>query len=174
MVKFVQYWGNAGLDAIDNFERKQKHTVGVHTFNKMSAVADAAYLEKALGELAAEKPTTSRFLAAINHSTRLQWYTWHVMAEGNNVHPDRSVHPLIFVRVTCVARVNNAARCVVDTALLSFPSREQHRDCEADVSRSIAGRPEDQSGSLEACDDVRPPPGPHPTRVVPTARTVVD
>ena len=59
LVAFVLYWRDAALQAIDHFERAQKHVLGLHTFSRLSAVVDPAYLEELLAVMQQEKPTQS-------------------------------------------------------------------------------------------------------------------
>ena len=48
LVSFVLYWRDAALTAIEHFERAQKHALGLHTFGRLGAVSDPAYLEELL------------------------------------------------------------------------------------------------------------------------------
>ena len=89
LVKFVLHFGEAGLHAVDHFERSQRHAVGVHTFSKMAAVADQQFLEPVLSALTCEKPTVSRFMSAVVKCTKTQWFTWQIMCPSNPVHPER-------------------------------------------------------------------------------------
>lgn len=89
LVCFVQYWGDAALDAVDNFERKQRHAVGMHTFSRLGAVLVPKYLESALAVLSYDRPTVAHLLAEVRKATKQQWYGWQILCEGNAIHGER-------------------------------------------------------------------------------------
>ena len=89
LVAFVLYWRDAALQAIDHFERAQKHVLGLHTFSRLSAVADPAYLEDLFAVMQQEKPTLSRVGSTIAAAAKTQWYAWHVNCPHLPVHAER-------------------------------------------------------------------------------------
>ena len=91
LLTFVNYFGAEGVEAVENFESRQKHQVGMHTFAKMAAVADPRFLQEALEVMKTPKPTVATLVTAIVRGARRQWYTWHVMSNGTPVHAERSV-----------------------------------------------------------------------------------
>ena len=89
LVNFVLYWRDTALTAIDHFERAQKHVLGLHTFSRLSAVADPAYLEELLAVMQSEKPTLSWVGSCIAAAAKPQWYAWHVNYPDFPVHAER-------------------------------------------------------------------------------------
>ena len=82
---FVLYWRDAALTAIDHFERAQKHVLGLHTFSRLSAVADPQYLEELLAVMQSKKPTLSQVGSCISAAAKTQWYAWHVNCPSSHV-----------------------------------------------------------------------------------------
>ena len=91
LLTFATFYGAEGVEAVDNFEAKQKHQVGMHTFAKLAAVADPRFLQEALEVMKGPKPTVAALVTAIARGAKKQWYTWHVMSSGTPVHAERSV-----------------------------------------------------------------------------------
>ena len=89
LLMFVLSWRDAALQHIDHFERAQKHVLGLHTFSRLSAVADPAYLEELLAVMQQEKLTLSRVGSCIAAAAKTQWYAWHVNCPDLPVHAER-------------------------------------------------------------------------------------
>ena len=91
LLTFATFYGAEGVEAVDNFEAKQKHQVGMHTFAKLAAVADPRFLQEALEVMKGPKPTVAALVTAIARGAKRQWYTWHVMSGRTPVHGERSM-----------------------------------------------------------------------------------
>jgi hypothetical protein len=109
LVSFVLYWRDAALTAIEHFERAQKHALGLHTFGRLGAVSDPAYLEGLLEVMQAEHPTLSRVGSTIAAAAKTQWYAWHVNCPDLPVHAERRM----FLSFAAVVHYRNYARVVV-------------------------------------------------------------
>ena len=89
----VLHWGDRGLEAVRNFEKAERRNLSIHTFRKLSQVADPAFLEPVLSAMRSSRTSVGLFTSALVKACRQQWYTWHVMHPELIVHPDRSVSP---------------------------------------------------------------------------------
>ena len=98
VAKLVLYWGQRGLDAIENFERCDRSgNIKLHTFSKLAQVQDPAYLEDVLVAMKSKKPNVGQFNQAVVRCAKRQWYTWTVMHPGLPVHEERSMQCSLYV-----------------------------------------------------------------------------
>lgn len=96
VVQFVLYWGTRAVDAVRNFESKLKLPLGIATLRNVSALADPAFGEELLVEMAKEKTNVAHFANVLGRCIRQQWAYWQVFHPELAVHPDRRV-PLSFL-----------------------------------------------------------------------------
>ena len=88
----VLHWGERALAAVRHFEQVDQRGLSVHTFRKLQAVHDPAFLESVMAVMTAPKPSVGQFMAEVTRVARQQWYHWHVMHPQMPVHAERSMH----------------------------------------------------------------------------------
>lgn len=89
LVNFVLYWRNAAMDALDHFEKLQKHSLGLHTFSKLGAVYDPRFLDELMAVMLQDKASLGRVTTSIASAARTQWYTWHIYCPDLPIHQER-------------------------------------------------------------------------------------
>ena len=70
LLTFITFFSEEGVAAVDNFEARQRHQVGMHAFAKLSAVADPRFLQEVLEVMQSARPTVAGLVTAVARGAR--------------------------------------------------------------------------------------------------------